>query len=82
MLHLALRLINYAIWVVELIVIASTITRWMKLDGTNPIVATLRSIADPICEPARVISRKISDSVDWSPAIVILTLEIIRRFVL
>lgn len=82
MLHLALRLINYAVWIVQLIIFAAVITRWLKLSDENPIARTLRSIADPLCEPARPLARKISNSIDWSPAIVIIVLELVRRVLL
>jgi YggT family protein len=52
------------------------------INPTNPIVRFVRAISDPLCEIVRPIARKIPGNIDWSPALVLIGIELIRRFIL
>jgi YggT family protein len=65
--------------IVELMVIANVITRWVDADPSNFFVRVVRAPTDPLLRMVRPLARKIPGPIDWSPAIVLLGLELVSR---
>jgi YggT family protein len=82
MFYTLLGLVSWALKIVQYIVVGAVLANWFGLSPTNPIVRFLRSVAEPLYEIVRPIARKLPGKLDWSPALVILGIELIRRFVL
>lgn len=64
---------------VELAVIAVVVAGWIGIGRDNPIVAALRAIVDPLLSLVRPVARIIPGPLDWSPLILLLALDIVRR---
>lgn len=75
-------LILKVISVVELMVIAAVVTRWVDADPNNFFVRLVRGPTDPLLRMVRPLARKIPGPLDWSPAIVLLGLELISRLLI
>jgi YggT family protein len=82
MLYALLGLVDWALKIVQYIVIAAVIANMIGVSPTNPIVRFLRSVTEPLFEVVRPIARKIPGNLDWSPALVLIGIEVIRRFIL
>jgi YggT family protein len=82
MLYALLGLVGWALKIVQYIVIAAVIANMIGVSPTNPIVRFLRSVTEPLFEVVRPIARKIPGNLDWSPALVLIGIEVIRRFIL
>jgi YggT family protein len=82
MLYALLGLVDWVLKVVQYIVIAAVLAHLFGINPTNPIVRFVRAISDPLCEIVRPIARKIPGNIDWSPALVLIGIELIRRFIL
>ena len=68
--------------IVELLVIANVLTRWVDADPNNIFVRIVREPTDPLMRLVRPLARKIPGPIDWSPAIVLLGLELISRLLI
>jgi YggT family protein len=82
MLYALLGLVDWVLKIVQYIVIAAVIANMLGINPTNPIVRALRAVAEPLYEIVRPIARRIPGNIDWSPALVLLGIELIRRFIL
>ena len=82
MFYTLLGLVSCALKIVQYIVIAAVLAHLFGINPTNPIVRFVRAISDPLCEIVRPIARKIPGNIDWSPALVLIGIELIRRFIL
>jgi uncharacterized protein YggT (Ycf19 family) len=79
MLAPVLTLVLLALRVVELAVVGAVIAGWLGVDPKNALVVLLRKIADPLLELAKPLARIIPGPYDWSPAVVLLALHLVRR---
>ena len=75
-------IVSTALWALQLLVIAAVIASWIDASPSNPIVRFLRAVTEPLFELVRPLARKLPGSVDWSPAIVLLAIGLIRHYVL
>jgi YggT family protein len=82
MISAILGLASMALWALQYIVIGAVILKWLGASPTNPIVRLFRAITEPLFELAKPLARKIPGSLDWSPAIVLLAITIIRHYIL
>jgi len=64
------------------ILIARVLVTWVNPDPYNPIVRFLANVADPILERARRLLPLQFSGFDFSPIIVIVALEFVRRVVI
>ncbi|MCD6291079.1 MAG: YggT family protein [Anaerolineae bacterium] len=60
------------------IIIRVLLTWFPNIDPDNPLVQILRSITDPVLEPARRIVPSIG-MIDISPIVVLIVLEVVRQ---
>ena len=56
--------------------------RWVDADPNNIFVRIVREPTDPLMRLVRPLARKIPGPIDWSPAIVLLGLELISRLLI
>lgn len=69
------------IWGFQLCVVAHAVTSWLGVDPKHPLVRLIRAPAEPILRLVRPLARKIPGPLDWSPAIALLGLELLKRLV-
>lgn len=74
-------LILLALRGVELAVIAVVIAGWIGIGRDNAIVRMLRAIVDPLLALVRPLARRIPGPIDWSPMIVLLSVDLVRRLI-
>ncbi|MEZ4297838.1 MAG: YggT family protein [Polyangiaceae bacterium] len=72
-------LLSTGFWIIELCVVAHAVTYWLRLDSKHPLVRLIRAPAEPLIRLARPLARKIPGPLDWSHAIVLLVLELLKR---
>ena len=73
-------LIHYVIQALILIIFADAILTWIpSVDRSNPIVAALRRITEPIYRPIRQLIPPGRIGIDLSPLIAIIALQIIEK---
>jgi YggT family protein len=70
------------IWAFQVCIVAHAVTTWLQLDPKNPLVRLVRAPAEPILRLVRPIARKIPGPLDWSPALALLGLELLKRLFL
>lgn len=75
-------IVSLALSAVQLLVIAAIIVSWIGVNPDNPIVRFLRAVTEPLFALVRPLARKIPGPLDWSPAIVLLAIGLIRRYLL
>lgn len=67
---------------VELLVVLNVLTRWADADPNNFFVRVVRGPTDPLLRLVRPLARKIPGPIDWSPAVVLLGLELLSRLLI
>jgi YggT family protein len=82
MISALLGLLSVILWALQYVVIGAVLLKLLGVSPTNPIVRLFRAITEPLFEIVRPLARKIPGSLDWSPAIVLLAITIIRRYIL
>lgn len=66
---------------VQILVITSVIVSWVGADPNNQIVQVIRATTEPIFRPVRILTSRIPGPLDWSPIIVLLIIEFVRRVI-
>lgn len=66
----------------ELILLARVLISWVNPDPYNPIVQFLRTVTDPVLVPLRRIIPPIGGTLDLSPMIAILLIELIIQMMM
>ena len=82
MISALLGIVSLGLWAVQLLVIAAVIASWIGANPGNPIVRFLRAVTEPLFEIVRPLARKLPGSLDWSPAIVLIAIALIRNYLL
>jgi YggT family protein len=67
--------------IVELLVFGRVIASWLGLDPDNFLVRILHETTEPLFRIVRPIARKIPGPLDWSPMLVLLLIELVRRVI-
>ncbi len=67
--------------IVELLVFGAVVAGWLGADRSNFIVRILRETTEPLFRVVRPIARKIPGPLDWSPMIVVLAIELLRKVI-
>lgn len=71
--------IELALNMAQVIVIASVIISWVGADPYNPLVQTIQKLTEPMFRPFRGISEKMNLPIDLSPMIVLLLITTIQK---
>ena len=66
----------------EVVLIARILMSWMRPDPNHPVVRWLRAVTDPVIEPVRRLLPRNSWGIDFSPIIVFVLLDILKRVLL
>jgi YggT family protein len=61
----------------QLVVIVRAVQTWISVDPQNPFVRGVAAITDPVLNPVRTFT--MFGSVDFSPVVVIVVLQVIIR---
>lgn len=74
------RVIDSALWLYLMVIVAAAVTTWVSADPRNPIVAFLRNATEPLY---RWLRRKLPFSttvgtIDFTPILIIFTIEFLR----
>lgn len=72
-------IIELALNMAQVLVIASVIISWVGADPYNPLVQTIQKLTEPLFKPFRGISQKMNLPIDLSPMIVLLLITTIQR---
>jgi len=76
-----IQFVNLFFTILTWAILIRILLSWIPgLDPYNPIVSTLRSITDPILEPARRVIPPVG-MLDISPIVVLIVLQFVQRFV-
>lgn len=75
-------IIELALNMAQVIVIASVIISWVGADPYNPIVQLIRNLTEPMFRPFRRMTQGISGPIDLAPLIVLLIITTIQKGIL
>lgn len=64
----------------ELVVLGSIIASWVGADPDNVLVRALRSLSEPLLARIRVVTRKLPGPLDWSPAVLLIGVHVVKDF--
>ena len=70
--------IDYLLLIYFYLIIGRAIISWVNPDPYNPIVRFLYTVTEPIMRPARKIIPPIGGSLDISPIIVLILIQLLR----
>ena len=79
MFHLLLSVVSIVLWVLEVLVVGRVVAGWFGVDPNRPIVKAMHAATEPLFTLVRPLARKIPGPLDWTPALVMIGLEIVRR---
>jgi YggT family protein len=72
-------IIELALNMAQVIVIASVIISWVGADPYNPLVQLIRNITEPMYRPFRKLTQSFSGPIDLSPLIILLIITTIQK---
>lgn len=79
MMYVLSNLVGLGLWIYQLIVIGRVLAGWIGVDPKNAIAKALYAATEPVFQLVRPIARKIPGPLDWTPALVLLGLVLLRR---
>jgi YggT family protein len=65
--------------IVQLLILGRVVASWLKVDENNFVVRVLRETTEPLLKLVRPLARKIPGPLDWSAAIVVIGLDVVRH---
>jgi YggT family protein len=71
-------LLARAIDLYSLIVLASVVISWVRLDPDNPLVKIVQKLVEPVLQPIRRVIPSIG-GLDISPMVLLLALHLVKR---
>ena len=71
--------LELALNMAQVIVIASVLISWVGADPYNPLVQLIRNITEPMYRPFRKITQGFSGPIDLAPLIVLLIIATIQK---
>lgn len=74
--------IELALNMAQVIVIASVIISWVGADPYNPIVQLIRNLTEPMYRPFRKLTQGFSGPIDLAPLIILLIITTLQRGIL
>ncbi len=77
-----MSLLDRLISLYELLILASVFMSWVRPDPNHPVVQWIHKLTNPVLEPIRKVLPTNSIGIDFSPFIIILILEFIKRYIL
>ena len=75
-------IIELALNMAQVIVIASVIISWVGADQYNPIVQLIRNLTEPMYRPFRKLTQDFSGPIDLAPLIILLIITTLQRGIL
>jgi YggT family protein len=70
-------LVDWGIWALVMVIIASSLLSWFNPDPRNPVVRVLNAIVDPLLRPIRAILPPMG-GFDFSPLVAFLILRLLQ----
>ena len=74
-------ILGNVIWAYQMCIVAHAVTSWLKVDPSNLLVRLVRAPAEPLLRLIRPYAKRIPGPLDWSPAIALLGLELLKKLV-
>ena len=76
--------ISWAFFVYELLILIRVLLSWINIDPNrrtldHPLIHLLQQITDPVLQPLRRVIPPIGGTLDVSPIVALLILEVLRR---
>jgi YggT family protein len=71
-----------AIRIYEVILIARILMSWVRPDQDQPVVRWIYRLTDPVLEPVRRAIPINAGGIDFSPIVVFIILDLLKRFVM
>ena len=81
MISFLISFVNILFWLLDLAIFARVLFSWIQPSPSNPLVALVYQITDPILQPLRRVIPAIG-MFDLSPIIAWILLDIVRRILL
>lgn len=72
-------ILELALNMAQVIVIASVLISWVGADPYNPIVQLIRNITEPMYRPFRKLTQGFSGPIDLAPLIVLLIIATLQK---
>ena len=74
-----MNLLIFVLRIYEAIIIIRVIFSWVRMDPAHPITQWVYGITEPVLRPIRRVLPTGSIGIDFSPFIVLLAIEVIKR---
>ncbi|MBD3391778.1 MAG: YggT family protein [Chitinivibrionales bacterium] len=74
-----MQILYYAIRIYELILIVRIFMSWIRPDPHHPVVQWIYKVTEPVLEPVRRLLPLQAMGFDFSPIIVFIALDILKR---
>lgn len=76
-----LHVLNFALELVQLVIIVSIVISWIDVNPSNPFVRTIVNITDPIYAYVRRWTKNIPGPLDWAPMVIILVVMLVQKYI-
>lgn len=80
LIHAAAEVIRWVLWAYTWVIIAAVILSWVGADPWNPIVQSVRMLADLTLRPIREHLPVMIGAIDLSPLVVLLAVQFLSAF--
>ena len=80
LIHAAAEVIRWTLWAYTWVIIVAVILSWVGADPWNPIVQSIRRLADLTLVPIREHLPVMIGAIDLSPLVVLLALQFLSAF--
>lgn len=80
--RIVILVLMYLISIYEFLIFVRVLLSWVPVSPSNPLVRALYAVTEPVLAPARRLIPAIGGTLDISPMVVLLALEILRRVIL
>ena len=76
--------VSWAFFVYELLILIRVLLSWINIDPNrrrldHPLIQLLQQVTDPVLQPLRRVIPPIGGTLDISPIVALLILEVLRR---
>jgi YggT family protein len=78
--------ISWAFFVYEFLILIRVLLSWINIDPNrrtldHPLIQVLRQVTDPVLQPLRRVIPPIGGTIDISPIVALLILDVLRRLI-
>jgi YggT family protein len=77
-----ITIVSLAFQIYEFLILIRVLLSWVRIDPYHPAIRILYQITDPVLEPLRRVIPPIGGTIDISPVVALIILEIVHRIVI